>query len=88
MSELVQSYYANFVDSLSHDELAQMARAANFMGVGPLLHLCAAKIASYIRNKSPAEIRTGLGLSMNFSAEQAEKIAKENEWAKDLTDRK
>jgi S-phase kinase-associated protein 1 len=84
MANLVQPYYAEFVDNLSKDELAKMASAANFMGLSPLLHLCAAKIATYIRNKSPEEIRTNLGLSTNFTPEQAAKIAKENEWANDL----
>lgn len=69
---------------MSREELAQMASAANFMGIAPLVHLCAAKIASLIRNKTPAEIRTNLGLSLDFTPEQAAKIAKENEWAKDL----
>ncbi len=69
---------------MSNQELAEMAQAANFMGINPLLHLCAAKIASYIRFKSPAEIRANLGLSTNFTPEQADIIAKENAWAKDL----
>jgi S-phase kinase-associated protein 1 len=85
---LVQSYYSNFVDTLSNDELAEMVRAANFMGVRPLLDLCAAKIATYIRFRSPAEIRANLGLSTDFFAENAEKIMKENDWAKDLVDHK
>lgn len=84
ISELVQPFYAELVNSLSHDNLRNLAIAANFMGVAPLLALCCAKIASLIHGKSPAEIRANLNLSTDFTPEQEAKIRSENEWADEL----
>jgi S-phase kinase-associated protein 1 len=84
MNEIVQPFYANYINNLSQEQLKLLSRAANFMGIAPLLSLCAAKIASLIRGKSPEEIRANLGLSTNFTPAQEEKLKTENAWAKDL----
>lgn len=84
MNEIVQQFYAKYINSLSQEQLKLLSRAANFMGIAPLMSLCTAKIASFIRGKSPEEIRANLGLSTNFSPAQEEKLKTENAWAKDL----
>lgn len=84
MNEIVQPFYATYINSLSQEQLKLLSRAANFMGIAPLLSLCGAKIASFIRGKSPEEIRVNLALSVNFTPAQEEKLKTDNAWAEDL----
>jgi S-phase kinase-associated protein 1 len=85
MEEIIQQeFYLRYVESLTREQIRDITRAANFLGIAPLLSLMCAKVASYIRFHTPEEIRVNLGLSMDFTPEQEEAVRKENEWAKDL----
>lgn len=47
-----------YIDSISKgDELNNLLKASNSLGIYSLLHLCAMKVASLIKNVDPSEIR-------------------------------
>ncbi len=83
-SLLQQPFYSSFIDQFTQEQLLEITRGANFMGISPLMDLCCAKIASFIRHRTPEEIRANLKLSNNFTKEQENKIREENKWADDL----
>lgn len=49
---------ATYIDGVSEDvkDLYSIILAANYMDINGLLNLCAAKVASLVKNKSPEEI--------------------------------
>ena len=52
MSEVVQEWYANFVN-VEQEVLFELILAANFMDIKPLLDLTCATVASMIKGKTP-----------------------------------
>jgi S-phase kinase-associated protein 1 len=55
--------------------------AANYMDIQPMLDLCFAKLASYIKNKSVEQIRTNLDIVCDFTPEEEAAVREENKWA-------
>lgn len=81
---LVQEFYADFITATDNDTLYNLTLAANFLDIKPLLDLCCARIASFIKNKTPEEIRVNLGIVCDFTPEEEAAVRAENAWAEDL----
>lgn len=80
MSTLVQPFYSNFITTLDRDALYNLILAANYLDIKPLLDLCCAQIASFIKNKTPEEIRVNLGIVNDFTPEEEAQVRQENSW--------
>ena len=72
ISRLVQTFYADFISSLSPENLLQLTLAAELLCIEPLLELCCAQISSCIKGKKPEETRVLLNISNEFSPEEEE----------------
>jgi S-phase kinase-associated protein 1 len=81
---LVQAWYADFIERTNNDILFKLTLAANYLDIKPLLDLCCARIASFIKGKTPEEIRTNLGIVVDFTPEEEAQVRAENSWADDL----
>lgn len=62
-------YYATFVD-MERDAVEDLLLAANFLDIKPLLELCCAKIATYLKGKTIPEIRQFYGIVNDFTPEE------------------
>lgn len=80
MSEVVQPFYAQYVDGLDMDTLYELVLAANYMDIVPLLELTCAKIASMIKGKTPAQIRELFNIKNEFTPEEEAAINAEHQW--------
>lgn len=81
---LVQPFYVSYISEGDKDTLFHLTMAANYMDIKPLLDLCCARIASFIKGKTPEEIRTNLDIVCDFSPEEEAQVRAENRWAEDL----
>jgi S-phase kinase-associated protein 1 len=84
MADIVPSHYANFIDSMTVEELQLLLNAANYLDVRPLLDLCCCKFASMIKGKAPEEIREKFNIVNDFSPEEEAIIREENKWCEDI----
>jgi S-phase kinase-associated protein 1 len=84
LDNLVQEFYAKFINGCDTDQLFHLTLAANYMDIKPLLDLCSAKIDSFIKGKTPEQIRENLGIVCDFSPEEEAQIREENKWADEL----
>ena len=84
LTKLIQPFYAQFIMSTDNDQLFNLTLAANYLDITPLLDLCSARIASFIKGKTVEEIRTNLGIVCDFSPEEEAQVREENKWADDL----
>ncbi len=84
ISQLVQPFYSTFILSLDMDALVEMLLAANYMKISPLEDLCSARIASFIKDKTPAQIRANLNIVNDFTPEEEAQVREENRWVEDL----
>jgi len=83
LHELVQEFYANFID-VEQEMLFNLTLAANYLDIKPLLDLCSAKIASYIKNKTPEQIRINFNITNDFTPEEEAQVREENKWADEI----
>lgn len=60
MRELVDPEDAAYIDAMPRQDLFHVVNAANVMGIEPLFQLGCAKVASLVKGKAPAEIRSAL----------------------------
>lgn len=60
--------------------LSETLIAADYLGVVPLVELCAAVFASMVRLRHPSEIRELLGVANDLTEEVMNKMAEENKW--------
>lgn len=74
----------NFITSLDNETLMHLTLAANYLDIRPLLDLCSARIASFIKGKSVEEIRKNLGIVVDFTPEEEAAVREENKWADEL----
>lgn len=81
LRDIVQDFYASFIDYDNIDLLFEMTGAANFMNIPPLVDLCCAAIACKIKGKTPEEIRRELHIANDFTPEEEEEVRTENAWA-------
>ena len=82
MSEVVQEWYANFVN-VEQEVLFELILAANFMDIKPLLDLTCATVASMIKGKTPEEIRKTFNIVNDFTPEEEAQVREENRWCED-----
>ncbi len=90
-SEWKQEFFRNVYETKKfedvkryHLELADLAIAADYLDIEPLLNNIAEVIANTLRNKSPEEIREEWDFPDDLTSEEKEKIILENRWAFDL----
>lgn len=87
MEENTDKWSADYINSMTLPELADLAVAANFMEIHPLLELACAKIASTGKDKSDDELFTEYGIDPALYTEEVkEKIKQENQWLEDNPD--
>ena len=82
MFEVVQQWYANFVD-IEQEVLFELILAANYMDVKPLLDLTCATVASMIKGKTPEEIRQQFNIVNDFTPEEEQQVREENRWCEE-----
>jgi len=80
---LVQPFYSKYIIDLDNERLAHLTLAANYLDIKPLLDLCCARITSFIKGKTPQEIRTNLGIVVDMTPEEVAQIEEENKWVDD-----
>ena len=83
MSEVVQQWYADFVDNVDQEVLFDSILAANYMDIKPLLDLTCAKVASLIKGKTPEEIRKTFNIINDFTPEEEAQVREENKWCEE-----
>lgn len=84
LSKLVQEFYSNFIVNVDQETLFHLTLAANYLDIRPLLDLCSARIASFIKGKTPEQIRENLNIVCDFTPEEEAQVRDENKWADDL----
>ena len=70
LEKLIQEFYSRFIDGCDKDTRFNLTLTANYLDIQPLLDLCSAKIASFIKGKTPEQIRENLGIEVDFTAEE------------------
>jgi hypothetical protein len=81
ISDLVPEWDAHFVD-IDNEFLFELILAANFMDIKELLDLTCGKVAAMVRNKSTEEIRREFHIQNDFSPEEEQLMAlQEQRWA-------
>ncbi len=83
MSQVVQTWYADFVTGLEQDTLFELILAANFMDIKPLLDLTCATVASMIKGKTPEDIRKHFNIVNDFTPEEEATVREENKWCEE-----
>lgn len=83
MTEVTDSWSAQYIEALSLEELVDITVAANFMEIQPLLDLTCAKLASMCKDKSEEEIFKTFGVTDTYTEEEKQKIREENKWIED-----
>jgi len=79
---LMTEWQKGFFDRMDSETLSCVYQMANFLDVPLLTTLCAKRIASLIKGKSPEEIRQIFGIKdSGFSEGEEEKIKEETSWA-------
>lgn len=84
LATLVQDRYVRFISALDKKELFELMLAAHFMDIRPLLDLCGAQIASFIKGQTAEKIRENLNISTDFSEAELLDVKSENKWMEDL----
>jgi S-phase kinase-associated protein 1 len=82
MSEVVQEWYAQFVD-VDQELLFELILAANYMDIKPLLDLTCATVASMIKGKTPEEIRKTFNIVNDFTPDEELQVREENKWCEE-----
>lgn len=89
MSKCVSAEDAKFIDAMELDLVLDLVRAADRIGLKPLLQLTCAKVASLIKGKTIQEMcevlqskSSTLKLPKEWTPEELEQIKKEDEWTK------
>ena len=80
---LIQEFYANFID-VDANTLFQITNAATELQIIPLLELSYAKIATFVRGKSPEEIRTNFNIKNDLTPAEEALAQEEIKWVEGL----
>ena len=80
MKNVTDEWSANFVDTMSLDDIINLDVAANYMGINCLLDLCSAKISTFFKDKTEEEILKEFDISEPLTEEEKNKIREENKW--------
>jgi len=70
---------AAFIDTEDQEFVFTLTLAANYLGIEPLLDLGALRIATWLKGRTPDEVRTIFNLQKP-TPEEEEQIRKENAW--------
>ena len=71
---------------MEDDTLFSLILAANYLDIKELLDLTCKTVADYIKQcKTPEEIRRRFNIANDFTKEEEEEVARENEWTKEVT---
>ena len=82
MSENVDEWDAKFIDQ-PQDIIFELILAANYMDIKSLLDLSCAKVATFVRGKTPEEIRRTFNIVNDFTPEEEAQVREENKWCDD-----
>ena len=80
MKNVTDEWSANFIDTMSLDDIINLDVAANYMGINCLLDLCSAKISTFFKDKTEEEILKEFDISEPLTEEEKNKIREENKW--------
>ena len=76
MVELVDTFDATFVD-VDQEVLFRLLLAANYLHIRSLVALCSAKFASWVKNKTPQQIKQTFGIRLDGTTQEEADIARE-----------
>ena len=82
MSEIVDEWDVKFIDQ-PQDIIFELILAANYMDIKSLLDLSCAKVATFVRGKTPEEIRRTFNIVNDFTPEEEAQVREENKWCDD-----
>ncbi|KAM3144457.1 suppressor of kinetochore protein mutant [Paramecium bursaria] len=85
MAEIVDQKDADFIDIGNLEELFDIILAANYLDIKSLLELSCAKVATFIKNKTPEEIRKTFNIQNDLTQEEEQQIREENKWAEETS---
>ena len=78
-TEDIEPYDQEFL-KVDQGTLFELILAANYLDIKGLLDVTCKTIANMIKGKTPEEIRKTFNIKYEFTAEEEEKVRKENEW--------
>jgi len=82
MSDVVQAWYAKFVD-VERDALFELIAAANYLDIKPLFNLTTATLALLMRGKDVEGLRATFGIENDFTPEEEAMVREENKWCEE-----
>ncbi|CAD8047432.1 unnamed protein product [Paramecium primaurelia] len=85
LSDCVEQKDAEFIDIPNLEELFDIILAANYLDIKSLLDLSCAKVATYIKGKTPEEIRKTFNIQNDLTQEEEQQIREENKWAEETS---
>lgn len=71
LSRVLPPSYGTYILAMSEEEVTSLINAADFMDISPLLHLCAARIATFFYGKTREEIKAMLNI-VNAGGDETE----------------
>ena len=78
-TEDIEPYDQEFL-KVDQGTLFELILAANYLDIKGLLDVTCKTVANMIKGKTPEEIRKTFNIKDEFTAEEEEKVRKENEW--------
>ena len=78
-TEDIELYDQEFL-KVDQGTLFELILAANYLDIKGLLDVTCKTVANMIKGKTPEEIRKTFNIKYEFTAEEEEKVRKENEW--------
>ena len=76
MHELVDAYDAAYID-VEQETLFKLLLAANYLNVRSLIALCCAKFATWVKNRTPEQIRQTFGIRHDATQQEEQDIMRE-----------
>lgn len=83
MDELAVDLDVLLVNNLGQADLCALTKAAQIMGIPPLLDLCCAKIACIIKGNTSEGIRTYFKIAQDMDEDTLEAVQENNAWTRD-----
>ena len=80
MQDIVQEWYAEYIDDVDMQSLNDLTLAANYMHVAPLLSLTCSKLASKLVGKTTQEMRTIFNIVNDFTPEEEAQMAEDRKY--------
>ena len=78
-TEDIELYDQEFL-KVDQGTLFELILAAHYLDIKGLLYVTCKTVANMIKGKTPEEIRKTFNIKYEFTAEEEEKVRKENEW--------